>query len=172
MWTLLAKLDILLLYSFILLCPLEQALLKPAVVEPLVSSTMLQFNNLKVDQRKKSYIKINTRELDKKLCTRLFILYTKLWWPVLLLLWPTLNNHILTLRLICILYIIWHYLSKTFYTFLYDFMTCDYYCDHVIWCDWCVTAWSLCHSNPNPKFQNRKINQKNEKEILNEKTSI
>jgi len=33
---------------------------------------------LELNQRKESYIKVNTRELNRELCTRLFTLYTKL----------------------------------------------------------------------------------------------
>jgi len=42
---------------------------------------MLQFNNLRVNQRRESCIRVNTRELDKELdrelCTGLSTLYTK-----------------------------------------------------------------------------------------------
>jgi len=35
-----------------------------------------------------------------------------------------------------------------------------------------MIAWS-CHSNPNPKFKNRKINEKkSKKEMLNKKASV
>ena len=43
---------------------------------------------------------------------------------------------------------------------------CNHYCDCVIWCDWCVTVWLWCHSNPNSKF--RKVKKK----TLNEKTWV
>jgi len=39
---------------------------------------MLQSQDLRVDQEKESCIRINTRELDKELYTRLSTLYTKL----------------------------------------------------------------------------------------------
>jgi len=42
---------------------------------------MLQFNNLRVNQRREPCIRVNTRELDKELdrelCTELSTLYTK-----------------------------------------------------------------------------------------------
>ena len=38
---------------------------------------MLQFSDFRIDQRKESYIRVNIRELDRKLCTRLSTLYTK-----------------------------------------------------------------------------------------------
>jgi len=44
-------------------------------------------------------------------------------------------------------------------------MTCDHYCDHVIWC---VTAWSY-HFNPNSSSKNRKIENKIKKENKNKK---
>ena len=44
--------------------------------------------------------------------------------------------------------LLWYHLFRTFYILLCDFVTCD--C--VIWCDWCVTAWS-CHPYPNPRFK-------------------
>ena len=47
---------------------------------------MLQTQELRVIQKKEPYIKINTRELNRELCTGSFILYTKLQWSVLLLL--------------------------------------------------------------------------------------
>jgi len=47
---------------------------------------MLQFSDLRADQRKESYIRISIRKLDRELCTRLSTLYTKLPWSVLLLL--------------------------------------------------------------------------------------
>ncbi len=37
---------------------------------------MLQFNNLRVDQRKEPYIRVNTRELNRVLGTNLSTLYT------------------------------------------------------------------------------------------------
>ena len=39
---------------------------------------ILRFNDLRVDQRKKPCIRVNTRELNRELCTRLSTLYTKL----------------------------------------------------------------------------------------------
>ena len=38
---------------------------------------MLRFSDFRVDQRKESYIRVNTRELDRELCTRLSTLHTK-----------------------------------------------------------------------------------------------
>ena len=38
---------------------------------------MLQFNDLRVNQKKKPCIRVNTRELNWELCTRLSTLYTK-----------------------------------------------------------------------------------------------
>jgi len=43
---------------------------------------MLRFNNLRVDQEKEPCIRINTRELNRELCTGLSILYTKTPWSV------------------------------------------------------------------------------------------
>jgi len=39
---------------------------------------MLQTQELRVVQEKKPYIRVNIRKLDRKLCIRLSILYTKL----------------------------------------------------------------------------------------------
>jgi len=36
---------------------------------------MLQFQDLKVDQEKKPYIRVNTREFNEVPCTELFTLY-------------------------------------------------------------------------------------------------
>jgi len=50
---------------------------------------------------------------------------------------------------------------------------CDNSCNHVIWCDLCVTVWSWCHSNPNPrskKIENKK--EKKRKRKLDEKTRV
>ena len=44
---------------------------------------MLQSQDLKVDQEKKPYIKINTRELDKVSSTELSILYILSYWSML-----------------------------------------------------------------------------------------
>jgi len=38
---------------------------------------LLQFNNLRVDQKKEPCIRVNPRELNRKLSIRLSILYTK-----------------------------------------------------------------------------------------------
>jgi len=38
---------------------------------------MLQLKDLRVNQWKEPYIRVNTRELDKELCTGMFTLYTK-----------------------------------------------------------------------------------------------
>ena len=38
---------------------------------------MLQFNDLRVDQRKEPCIQVNIRELNRELCTGLSTLYTK-----------------------------------------------------------------------------------------------
>ena len=53
---------------------------------------MLQFNDLRVDHRKKSCIRINTRELNRELYTKLSILYTKRFWSVLLINTPALMS--------------------------------------------------------------------------------
>jgi len=56
---------------------------------------MLQFNNLRVDQRKEPYIRVNTRELNGVLGTiypLLYLAYTK--------------DYVLAMRLTCIIYII------------------------------------------------------------------
>ena len=45
-----------------------------------------QLKDLRVDQWEKPCIRVNTRELNRELCTRLSILYTKLPWSMLLLL--------------------------------------------------------------------------------------
>jgi len=47
---------------------------------------ILQLKDLRVDQWEEPYIRVNTRELNRELCTRLSILYTKLSWSILLLL--------------------------------------------------------------------------------------
>jgi len=39
---------------------------------------MLQLKDLRVGQWEEPYIRVNIRELDRGLCTRLSILYTKL----------------------------------------------------------------------------------------------
>jgi len=39
---------------------------------------ILQTQDLRVDQEKEPCIRINTRELNRELCTRLFILYTNI----------------------------------------------------------------------------------------------
>jgi len=39
---------------------------------------MLQLQNLRVGQVKEPYIRFNTRELDRELCTRLSTLYTNI----------------------------------------------------------------------------------------------
>ena len=50
---------------------------------------------------------------------------------------------------------------------------CDHYCDHVIWCDWCVTVWLWCHYNPNPRSKNKEEKRKKKKKKkLNEKTRV
>ena len=41
-----------------------------------IMPTVLQFSNLKVDQRRKPCIRVNTRELNREFCIRLSILYT------------------------------------------------------------------------------------------------
>ena len=38
---------------------------------------VLGFNDLKVDQRRELYIRVNIRELNRELCIGLSILYTK-----------------------------------------------------------------------------------------------
>ena len=46
---------------------------------------LLQTQDFRVDQEKEPYIRVNTRELDRELCIRLSILYTKTQWSMLLL---------------------------------------------------------------------------------------
>ena len=46
---------------------------------------MLQTEELRVIQEKKPYIRVNTKELNRKLCTKSSILHTKLQWSMLLL---------------------------------------------------------------------------------------
>jgi len=41
-----------------------------------LNGIVLQLQNLRVDQEKKLYIRINTRELNKEFCTKLSTLYT------------------------------------------------------------------------------------------------
>ena len=53
---------------------------------------MLQSNDLRVDQEKESCIRINTKELDRKLYTGLFILYTKRLWFMLMINTPALMS--------------------------------------------------------------------------------
>ena len=67
---------------------------------------VLQFNDLRADQRKEPWIRINTRELNRELCTRLSTLYTKSLWSMLLLLEPTLNDHVFALRSIYVIYVV------------------------------------------------------------------
>ena len=45
---------------------------------------VLLSQDFRVDQVKKTCIRVNTRELDRELCTELSILYTKTPWSVLL----------------------------------------------------------------------------------------
>jgi len=45
--------------------------------------TILQTQDLRVDQEKESCIRVNTRELNRELCTGLSILYTKISWSML-----------------------------------------------------------------------------------------
>ena len=52
--------------------------------------------------------------------------------------------------------------SRIFYTYLCNLITCDYHCNYIIWCDWYVTAWSH-HSNPNPRFKEKKHKLKKKK---------
>jgi len=44
---------------------------------------MLQFNDIRVDQRKKPCNRVNIKELNKELSTKLFTLYTKSVWFML-----------------------------------------------------------------------------------------
>ena len=47
-------------------------------MKKLVSKLYNSNKDLKVDQEKKPYIRVNTIKLDRKLCTRPSIFYTKL----------------------------------------------------------------------------------------------
>ena len=47
---------------------------------------LLQLQDLRVGQIKEPYIRVNTRELNKELCTGSSTFYTKLQWSMLLLL--------------------------------------------------------------------------------------
>jgi len=58
---------------------------------------MLQFSNLRFDQRREPCIRVNTRELNRELCTRLSILYTTGLWFVLSYFSLLLNNHMLNI---------------------------------------------------------------------------
>jgi len=107
---------------------------------------MLQFNNLRVDQRKEPYIRVNTRELNGVLGTiypLLYLAYTK--------------DYVLAMRLTCIIYIIWHH-------YFSNLPPCSMWpCDHVTIT---VTISSNMRQydcdvilNPNPSFK-RKIKKK------------
>ena len=72
--------------SFSYLSIFDPSLFFLYLVNIILQLSLLWFNDLRVDQRKVSCIKVNTRELNRELCTELFTLYTKLWWSVLLLL--------------------------------------------------------------------------------------
>jgi len=48
-------------------------------------NSMLQLKDLRAGQREESCIRVNTRELDRELYTRLSTLYTNLRWSMLLL---------------------------------------------------------------------------------------
>ena len=56
------------------------------LIESIKLAFMLQTQELRVIQEKEPCIRVNTRELNRKLCTGLSILYTKLPWSMLLLL--------------------------------------------------------------------------------------
>jgi len=49
-------------------------------------TNMLQLKDLRVGQCKEPCIRVNTRKLNRELCTELSTFYTKLQWSVLLLL--------------------------------------------------------------------------------------
>ena len=110
---------------------------------------MLQFNNLRVDQRKEPYIRVNTRELNRVLGTMhplLYLAYTK--------------DYVLVMRLTCIIYIIWHHCFS-------NLPPCSMWpCDHVtitvtISSDVTNMRQYDCDVilNPNPSFK-RKIKKK------------
>jgi len=81
---------------------------------------MLQSQDLKVDQEKKPYIKINTRELDKVSSTELSILYTKLLvYATVPLTYP--RGHMLSLRSTYIKHVVVIlFLLGSFTMFYYD----------------------------------------------------
>ena len=70
------------------------------------TTVILQFNNLRVDQRKEPYIKFIQENLIKNSVQKYLSFYTKVLWSILLLLQPTLNSHVFVLRSTCIVYII------------------------------------------------------------------
>jgi len=72
--------------SFSYLSIFDPSLFFLYLVNIILQLLLLWFNDLRVDQRKISCIRVNTRELNRELCTELFTLYTKLWCFVLLLL--------------------------------------------------------------------------------------
>ena len=115
---------------------------------------MLQLKDLRVNQWIEPCIGVNTRELDRELCTGLSTLYTRSPGSMLLLLEPTLNNHVL--------YILYNIIlsepSTSFYCYL---MTCDHYCDHVMWL---VTVWLWYHAKTlTPVLRIEDKRNKNEK---------
>jgi len=120
---------------------------------------MLQLKDLRVNQWIEPCIEVNTRELDRELCTGLSTLYTRSLGSMLLLLEPSLNDHVLY-----ILYdIILSEPSTSFYCYL---MTCDHYCDHFMWL---VTVWLWYHAKTlTPVLRTEDKRNKNEK---NEKRS-
>jgi len=65
---------------------------------------VLQTQELRVVQEEESCVRVNTRELNRKLCTGLFTLYTKTSWSVLLYFQPTLNDYIFSLRSTCVIH--------------------------------------------------------------------
>ena len=115
----------------------------------IVFNTSIRYNNNSVcynsttlgfDQRKESYIRVNTRKLNRELCIGLFTLYTKLQWYVLLLLLPTLSDYMFVLRSTCIVHIVWYYPSRTFYILLCDLMSLW----PLLWS--CHLMWLMCDS--------------------------
>jgi len=67
---------------------------------------VLQSQDFRVGQVKEPCIRVNTRELNRELCTGLSTLYIKTLWFMLLLLKPILNNHVFVLRSTYIIHVI------------------------------------------------------------------
>jgi len=123
---------------------------------------MLQFNDIRVDQRKEPCIRVNIKELNRELSTELSTLYTKSLWFMLYYFssttlayskWPCVSCEV---NMCYVYYIILLSLNLLLY-FLFMWL-CDCYCDHFMWHVTCITncvtvVWHCDHDiiwNLNP----------------------